>query len=89
MAVTANRPDQLYQLNYGAPRAATLKVVNAPPDTRVLIDGEFVGTTPDLPPYAMPSPDKAVTVTLGDRQLATRLRAGMDNTLDYAAAAAP
>ncbi len=89
VSVTANRPDQLYQLNYGAPHAANLKVINAPPDLRVLVDGEFVGSTPDLPPYAMPSPDKAVTVTIGDRALATRLRAGMDNTLDYAAAAAP
>ncbi len=89
LAVTANRPDQLYQLNYGAPHAANLKVINAPPDTRVLVDGEFVGTTPDLPAYAMPSPDKAVSVTIGDRALTTRLRAGMDNTLDYAAAVAP
>jgi hypothetical protein len=88
VTVTANRPDQLYQLNYGAPHAATLKVINAPPDLRVLVDGEFIGSTPDLPPFAMPSPDKAVTITIGDRALATRLRAGMDNTLDYAAAAA-
>ena len=88
LTFTANRPDQLYQVDYGAPRAANLKVVNAPPGTRVLVDGEFVGTTPDLPPYAMPSPDKAVTITVGDRALATRLRAGVENTLDYAAAAA-
>ena len=82
--VTPNRPDQLYQLRYGAPLPAQFKVMNAPPDARVLIDGVLVGTASDLRPYAMAQPDQKATVTIGDRTLQTTLKAGMLNLLDYA-----
>ena len=84
--VTASKADQVYKLHYGVPRPARLVVVNAPPDARVLIDGAMVGTAPELPPYLMTDPDRLVTVTIGDRTLQTRLKAGDDNRIDYAQA---
>jgi hypothetical protein len=83
---TPNRPDQLYQLRYGAPLPAQFKVMNAPPDARVLIDGVLVGTASDLRPYSMTQPDQKATVIIGDRTLVTTLKAGMLNPLDYAKA---
>jgi len=82
--VTPKRPDQLYQLRYGAPLPAQFRVMNAPPDARVLIDGVLIGTGSDLRPYAMAQPDQKATVTIGDRTLVTTLKAGMLNLLDYA-----
>ncbi|MCA1826835.1 MAG: serine/threonine-protein kinase [Myxococcales bacterium] len=84
VVVTPNRPDQLYQLRYGAPLPAQFKVMNAPPDARVLIDGVLVGTASDPRPYSMAEPDQKATVTIGDRTLVTTLKAGMLNLLDYA-----
>ena len=82
--VTPNRPDQRYPLRYGDPLPAQFKVMNAPPDARVLIDGVLVGTASDLLPYTMRQPYQKVTVTIGDRKLVTTLKAGMLNELDYA-----
>ena len=84
--VTAGKVDQVYKLHYGVPRPARLVLVNAPPDARVLIDGAMAGTAPELPPYLMTDPDRLVTVTIGDRSLQTRLKAGDDNRIDYAQA---
>jgi eukaryotic-like serine/threonine-protein kinase len=82
--VTPNRPQQVYQLHYGAPLPARFRVVNAPADARVLIDGVLVGTASDPRPYTMTQPDQRATVTIGDRTLAVTLKAGMPNLLDYA-----
>jgi serine/threonine-protein kinase len=86
IVVTANHPDQLYQLRYGAPLPAQFRVANAPADARVLIDGVMIGTAADPRPYAMTQPDQRATVTIGDRTLSTTLKAGMLNLLDYAQA---
>lgn len=75
---------QMYQLEFGTPRAARVVIANAPPDARVLIDGNFVGTAQDLPPVAMREFAQEATVTIGDRTLRVRLKAGVDNRLDYA-----
>jgi hypothetical protein len=83
---TRNRPNQIYQLTYGTPMPAQFKVMNAPPDARVLIDGVLVGTASDLRPYTMAHPDEKATVTIGDRRLVTTLKAGVLNPLDYAKA---
>jgi hypothetical protein len=86
VVVTKGRPDQLYQLRYGAPLPAQFHVTNAPPDARVLVDGVLIGTASDPRPYSMTQPDQRTTVTIGDRTLSTTLKAGMYNTLDYAQA---
>jgi hypothetical protein len=83
VVVTKARPDQLYQLRYGAPLPAQFRVTNAPPDARVLVDGVLIGTASDPRPYSMTQPDQRTTVTIGDRTLSTTLKAGMFNTLDY------
>ena len=82
MLITPNR--ELYQLRYGDPLPAQFKVMNAPPDARVLIDGVMVGTASDLHPSTMTQPYQKATVTIGDRKLLTTLKAGMLNELDYA-----
>lgn len=84
ISVIRNRPDQLYQLRYGPPLPAQFRVINAPPDARVLIDGVLVGTAADPRPYSMTQPDQRATVTIGDRTLAVTIQAGMFNQLDYA-----
>ncbi|HET9752449.1 MAG TPA: serine/threonine-protein kinase [Myxococcales bacterium] len=84
--VTKNRPDQLYQLRYGPPLPAKFRVLNAPDDARVLVEGVLVGTASDPRPYAMTRPDQRAIVTIGDRTLVTTLKAGMLNVLDYAQA---
>jgi serine/threonine-protein kinase len=86
ISVTPNRREQVYQLHYGAPLPAQFRVINAPPDARVLIDGVLVGTASDPRPYAMTQPDQRATVTIGDRTLAFTVQAGMLNLLDYAKA---
>jgi eukaryotic-like serine/threonine-protein kinase len=86
VVVTKNRPDQLYQLRYGPPLPAKFRVVNAPDDARVLVEGVLVGTASDPRPYAMTRPDQKATVAIGDRTLVTTLKAGMVNVLDYAQA---
>jgi hypothetical protein len=86
VVVTPSRPDQLYQLRYGAPLPAQFRVANAPPDARVLVDGVLVGTAADPRPYSMTQPDQRATVTIGDRTLSTTLKAGMLNLLDYSQA---
>ncbi|HEY6909971.1 MAG TPA: protein kinase [Myxococcales bacterium] len=86
VVVTKNRPDQLYQLRYGPPLPAKFRVVNAPDDARVLVEGVLVGTASDPRPYAMTRPDQKATVTIGDRTLVTTLKAGMVNLLDYSQA---
>jgi hypothetical protein len=86
VVVTKNRPDQLYQLRYGPPLPAKFRVVNAPDDARVLVEGVLVGTASDPRPYAMNRPDQKATVSIGDRTLVTTLKAGMVNVLDYAQA---
>ena len=73
-----------YPLHYGPPLPAQFRVINAPPDARVLVDGVLVGTASDPRPYAMTDPDQRATVTVGDRTLSVTLRAGMVNLLDYA-----
>jgi serine/threonine-protein kinase len=75
---------QMYQLEFGQPRAAHVVIANAPPDARILIDGNFVGTAQDMPPVAMREFAQDATVTIGDRTLRVRLKAGVDNRLDYA-----
>jgi hypothetical protein len=86
VVVTPNKPDQLYQLRYGAPLPAQFQVANAPPDARVLVDGVLVGTAADPRPYSMTQPDQRATVTIGDRTMTTTLKAGMLNVLDYSRA---
>ena len=86
--VSRNRPEQVYKLEYGAPSHARFRVINAPPDARVLIDSGkgpvLIGTAADPRPYAMTQVDQEVTVFIGDRSLVVKIRAGMDNLLDYA-----
>jgi serine/threonine-protein kinase len=82
--ITPSRRDQVYPLHYGPAQPARFKVVNAPPDARVLIDGHLVGIASDLPDHAMTEPVQKATVTIGDRTLTTTLKAGVLNTLDYA-----
>ena len=84
LVVTPNR--NLYQLDYGAPLPARFRMINAPPDARVLVDGVLIGTASDPRPYSMTQPDQKATVTIGDRTLHTTLKAGMINALDYALA---
>jgi serine/threonine-protein kinase len=86
IVVNPSRPDQIYQLRYGAPLPAQFKVKGAPDDARILVDGVLIGTAADPRPYSMTQPDQRATVTIGDRTLATTLKAGMINTLDYAQA---
>ena len=83
VVVTKARPEQLYQLRYGAPLPAQFRVTNAPPDARVLVDGVLIGTASDPRPYSMTQPDQRTTITIGDRTLSTTLKAGTFNTLDY------
>jgi serine/threonine-protein kinase len=82
--ITPSRRDQVYPLEYGPAQPARFKVINAPPDARVLIDGHLVGIASDLPDHAMTEPVQKATVTIGDRTLTTTLKAGFLNTLDYA-----
>jgi serine/threonine-protein kinase len=84
LLVTPNR--DRYPLKYGTPLPARFRVINAPPDARVLVDGVLVGTAADPPPFAMTQPDQKATVTIGDRTLHTTLKAGIINPLDYAQA---
>ena len=86
VVVTPSRPDQLYQLRYGAPLPAQFSVANAPPDARILVNGVLIGTASDLRPYSMTQPDQRAIVTIGDRTLSTTLKAGMLNLLDYSQA---
>ena len=83
ISISKSRPQQVYQLHYGAPLPAQFKVINAPPDARVLIDGVLVGTASDPRPWAMTQPDQRAVVTVGDRTLAVTVQAGMLNLLDY------
>jgi serine/threonine-protein kinase len=83
ISISRSRPQQLYQLHYGAPLPAQFRVINAPPDARVLIDGVLVGTASDPRPYSMTQPDQRATVTVGDRTLTVTVQAGMLNLIDY------
>jgi hypothetical protein len=74
----------VYPLRYGKARNAELKVINAPPGARLLINGNFIGPASAPPTFGMESPDQKVTVTIGDRTFETTLKAGMFNELDYA-----
>jgi serine/threonine-protein kinase len=78
---------EIYPLEYGSPKPAEFKVLNAPAAARLLIDGVVVGPADNPPPFAMTTPDRKVKVTIGERTLAVTLKAGMINTLDYAQAA--
>ncbi len=78
-----NRPN-LYQLEYGTPLPAKFKVVNAPPDASVQINGLVVGSAADPHDYQMAEPTKDVTVTIGNRRLVMTIKAGFLNQLDYA-----
>jgi len=77
----------VYPLDYGDPRPAEFKVINAPPGALLLVDGVVLGTADSPPPFAMRHPDQKVKVTIGERTFETTLKAGMINALDYAQAA--
>ncbi len=84
--VTKDRRDP-FPLRYGNPLPARFRVINAPPDARVLVGKLVVGTASDPRPYAMPAggdPVERATVTVGDRTLTVDIQAGMVNVLDYA-----
>jgi hypothetical protein len=81
-----NQPGQMYKLSLGAARPAQFRVINAPPDARVLVDGVLLGTASDPRPYAMNKPVQRVTATIGDRSLSQTLKAGTVNELDYSKA---
>ena len=87
--VNPNKTDQIYQLETGMPKAARIVVANAPPGTRVLVNGDYLGTVPDLPPVAMgEQPTREVELILGNRILhSVRLEAGRDKPVDYESAA--
>ena len=89
LVVTKNQP--VYKLEYGPPKPAQFKVLNAPRDARVVVDvfgrgPVLVGTASNPLPYAMTAPSQPATVTIGDRTLSIELKAGWVNTLDYAQA---
>jgi eukaryotic-like serine/threonine-protein kinase len=91
LTITKNQPGQLYKLEYGTAKPAQFKVLNAPPDARVVVDVRgkgplLVGTASNPLPYAMTQPFETATVTIGDRKLSVVLKAGWVNTLDYAQA---
>jgi len=91
LTVTKSQPGQMYKLEYGSAKPAQFKVLNAPPDARVVVDvtGKgplLVGTASNPLPYAMTQPFETATVTVGDRKLSVILKAGWVNTLDYAQA---
>jgi hypothetical protein len=83
VTVTRNQHDQMYPLRYGAPLPARLKVINAPSDARVLVDGVAVGTASDPRPFTMNGPSQRTTVVIGDRTLTVDLKAGSVNQVDY------
>jgi hypothetical protein len=87
VVVNPTRPEQLYQLEYGDPLPAQFKVLNAPPGARVLIGDLVIGTAADPRPYSMTDPDQQVSITIGERTLVKRIKAGQVNLLDYAQAA--
>jgi hypothetical protein len=83
LQISANKP--VYQLDNGAPRNAEFKVLNAPPGSRLLVDGVVIGPADTPPSLAMTSPVRKAKVTIGDRNLDdVILKAGMINILDYA-----
>ena len=89
LVVTKNQP--VYKLEYGPPKPAQFKVLNAPRDARVVVDvfgrgPVLVGTASNPLPYAMTAPSQPATVTIGDRTLSIELKAGWVNMLDYAQA---
>jgi eukaryotic-like serine/threonine-protein kinase len=91
LTITKNQPGQMYKLEYGAAKPAQFKVLNAPPDARVVVDVKekgplLVGTASNPLPYAMTQPTETATVTIGDRKLSIELKAGWVNKLDYAQA---
>ncbi|HYY52343.1 MAG TPA: serine/threonine-protein kinase, partial [Myxococcales bacterium] len=91
LTVTKTQPGQMYKLEYGAAKPAQFKVLNAPPDARVVVDVKekgplLVGTASNPLPYAMTQPTESATVTIGDRKLSIELKAGWVNKLDYAQA---
>ena len=90
VAVGKNQPDQMYKLRTGAPRPAQFRILNAPPDARVLVDdgtgSVLIGRASDPRPYAMTLPVRRVAVTIGDRTLSQYIKAGSVNELDYAKA---
>src|SRR5439155_16135771 len=91
LTITKNQPGQMYKLEYGTPEPAQFKVLNAPPDARVVVDVKekgplLVGAASNPLPYSMTQPFETATVTIGDRKLSVVLKAGWVNTLDYAQA---
>ena len=74
----------IYQLDFGAPKAADFQVLNAPANAMLLINGVAIGPADHPPPMQMATPDRKVKVTIADRTLEVTIRAGMINTLDYA-----
>jgi len=86
--VNPGKVDQIYQLETGMPMAARIVVEHAPPGIRVLVNGDYLGTVPDLPPVAMgEQPTREVELTLGTRILhAVRLEAGREKPVDYESA---
>ena len=83
VTVTKNEPGKIYKLEYGFPNPALFKVVNAPADARVLVNGVLVGTASDPHPYTMIKEVQRATVVIGDRSLSVTLKAGVVNELDY------
>jgi hypothetical protein len=79
-------PNKLvYQLDNGAPRNAEFQVLNAPPGSRLLVDGVVIGPADSPPSLAMTAPVRKVKVTIGDHTLDdVTLKAGMINIIDYA-----
>jgi eukaryotic-like serine/threonine-protein kinase len=93
LVVNRNRPDQMYKPDYGRPKPARFRVLNAPPDARILVDGVLIGTASDPGTYGLmpgPTTKQPVAVTIGDRSLSVTLKAGdcprCINVLDYSKA---
>jgi len=90
ITVSKNQPDQMYKLRTGRPRRAEFRILNAPPDARVLVDdgtgSVLIGRASDPRPYVMTAPVRRLTVTIGDRTLSQDIKAGWVNELDYAKA---
>jgi len=82
--LTISPKKTVYQLEFGSPRPAEFKVLNAPAGANLLVNGVVVGTAENPAPFAMAAPYMKAVVTIGDRKLETLLKAGMINPVDYA-----
>ena len=88
VVVNPARGDQIYPLETGTPKAARIVIAHAPAGARVLVNGDYLGSLPELPPVSMgEQPTRIVELTVGSRVVhSVTLEAGREKSIDYESA---